>query len=290
MMTAPAQTLELVSVDIAPIARPTHNLIVADAAFLSTLKAVEATVAALKITDAISLQAAADMQARLTTAGKTLENTRVQLKAPFLALNKQIDAAAQPVQLRIDLAKRALSIAQTNYVAEQRRLAEEAERARQAELRRLEAIRVAEEAAAKKKADEIAEQVRKQNEAAAKLAEEARLAGLPVVVIAEEENWDEIEEPVTVMKSATELEIERLKYAPVAAPVKAQGVREVVVLFPIVRDVSKLPEMFFTRTAKLAAIQSVFCKGWRDSDPIPVLDGVEFEVQRSTQSTGKGAF
>ena len=150
MMTAPAQTLELVSVDIAPIARPTHNLIVADAAFLSTLKAVEATVAALKITDAISLQAAADMQARLTTAGKTLENTRVQLKAPFLALNKQIDAAAQPVQLRIDLAKRALSIAQTNYVAEQRRLAEEAERARQAELRRLEAIRVAEEAAAKK--------------------------------------------------------------------------------------------------------------------------------------------
>ena len=93
-----------------------------------------------------------------------------------------------------------------------------------------------------------------------------------------------------MMKSATELEIERLKYAPVAAPVKAQGVREVVVLFPIVRDVSKLPEMFFTRTAKLAAIQSVFCKGWRDSDPIPVLDGVEFEVQRSTQSTGKGAF
>lgn len=287
-MTPPAQTLELVSVDIAPIARPSHNLIVADAAFLSTLKAVEATVASLKISDAQSAQQAADLQSRLTGAGKTLENTRVQLKAPFLALNKQIDAAAQPVQLRIDLAKRALSVAQTNWIQERRRLAEEQERARLAELRRLEAIRLAEEAAAKKKADEIAEQVRKENEARAKVVEAARVAGLPIEV--PEEVWDEPIEPEPIQKTETEVAIERLKYAPVATVIKSVGVREVTTLVPFVTDVNKLPDCFVDKTPKLSAIRQTFCAGFRKGDALPVLDGCRFEVQTTTQSTGKGGF
>lgn len=288
-MNNTAETLELIEVPIADIARPTHSLIVADSKFLASLKTVESTVAAFKITDAVSLQAAADLQTRLTGAGGLLERTRVQLKAPYLALNKMIDAAAQPVQARIDLAKRALSVMQVNYSAEQRRLAEEAERNRQAELRRLEQIRLQEEAAAKKKADEIAEQVRLKNEAATKLAEQARIAGLPVVQAVEEECWD-APEPVVVMKSETEVAIDRLKYAPVAAPVKAQGVREVVTLFPHLVDINLVPEPFITKTLKLAAIQATFCRSFKKGDKIPECSGIRFEVQESTVATGKGAF
>lgn len=288
-MTAPAQTLELIEVSIAEIARPNHSLIVADSKFMATLKQVEATVATLKITDTQSSQQAADLLSRLTSAGTALEKSRVQIKAPYLNLMRAVDDAAKAPQARIDAAKRTLSSAQVVYSAEQRRLAEEAEKARQAELRRLEAIRLAEEKAAKEKADKIAQELRLKQEADAKAAEEARLAGLPVPEPVIEEVWEE-EAPEPIVKTATELAIEAVRFAPVAAPVKAQGVREVTTLVPFITDVNLLPDCFVEKSAKIAAIRSTFCSGFRKGDKLPELRGCRFDVQTTTQSTGKAQF
>lgn len=289
-MTAPAQTLELIEIPITEIARPNHSLILADIKFLATLKTVEATVASLTITDAQSAQCAADLLTRLTSAGSALEKQRVALKAPYLTLMKAIDEAAKAPAFRIEAAKRTLSTAQTNFAIAQRKLAEEAERARQAELDRLERLRLAEEKAAREKAARIAEDLRLKQEADAKAAEAARVAGLPPppppIV---EEVWDE-EVPEAPQKTETEKQIEAVRYAPAPVVVKASGVREIVVLYPHCEDINKVPDAFVKKEFKLAAVQATFCRGWKDGDTLPVLDGVRFEIQRSTVSTGKSGF
>lgn len=288
-MTATAQTLELIEVSIDPIARPTHSLIVADRAFMTALRQAEAAVAAMKITDAQSAQAAADKQIELTKAGTFLEKSRKELKAPYLLLMDHIDLKAKGPKGRIETLKGVLSIMQTNWTAELRRLAEEAEKARQAELRRLEAVRLAEEKAAKEKADKIAEGLRLKQEADAKAAEEARIAGLPVPEPIVEEVWEE-EAPDPIVKTATELAIEAVRFAPAPVITKASGVREVVVLFPHIVEINLVPEMFVTKTLKLAAVQSTFCRSFRKGDKLPECPGIRFEIQESTVSTGKGAF
>lgn len=291
-MTTPAQPLELVEpLHVALVATAPHlPLILCNGGFMSSLKAVEAQARDLSvIKDAVGAQSAANLLQRATTAGTQLNKQRLELIRPFQDQIDAINMAAKGPAGRLEVVKGSLKVSQTNFNNEQRRLAQEAEQARQAELRRLEEIRLQEAAALKRKADEIAEQVRKENEARTKVVEAAKAAGLPIVEAEPEEVWDEvIDEPV--QKSETELAIERLKFAPAPVVAKAQGVRETVVLFPVVRDASKLPEMFFTRTPKISAIQSVFCKGWRDGDAIPVLDGVEFQVQRNTVSTGRNGF
>lgn len=285
-----ALTLEIVEVNISPLARPTHSLIVADAAFMTTLSSVEATVSTLKIHDAQSAQQAADLLTRLTGAGRVLEKTRTDLKAPYLALNKTIDDAARGPQARIERLKRTLDTAQTAFSAEQARLAREAEAKRQADLRALE-LKLAQE---KKEVDDraaaIAEQVRKQAEAAEEARKQAVAAGIPIV---EEEVWGE--EEVTVpdeppQKTETEKAIEAVRFAPAVAVVRSSGVREVVILYPFVVDIDQVPDPFITKTFKLAAVQATYCRGWSDGDKLPECPGVRFDIQRSTQSTGRTTF
>jgi len=285
-----AQTLELIEVPISEIARPNHSLILADASFMTTLKQVEGTVAAIKITDAQSAQQAADLLTRLTKAGSALEKQRQALKAPYLTLMTQIDAAAKGAANRIDSAKRTLSKLQTDFAIEQRRIAEEQERLRQAELRRLEEQRQAEEKAAKEKADKIAADLKAQQEAAAKVAEAARLAGLPVTPVLVIEDWGDDLPAAPIQKTAIELEIERVKFAPAPVVAKPSGVRIITTLFPFVENVALLPDMFVDRIPKIAAIRSTFCAGFKPGDPLPVLSGCRFEIQTSTQSTGKAQF
>jgi hypothetical protein len=257
---------------------------------MTTLKSVEATVSTLKIHDAQSAQQAADLLTRLTGAGRVLEKTRTDLKAPYLALNKQIDDAARGPQARIERLKRTLDTAQTAFSAEQARLAREAEAKRQADLRALE-LKLAQE---KKEADDraaaIAEQVRKQAEAAEEARKQAVAAGIPIV---EEEVWDEEEAVVPEeppQKSETEKAIEAVRFAPAVAVVRSSGVREVTTLVPFVVDVNKLPDMFVDKTARIAQIRSVFCAGFKAGDPMPILEGCRFEIQTSTQSTGRNTF
>lgn len=289
----PAQPPELVEpLHVALVATVPHlPLILCNGSFMGTLKQVEAQTKGLTvIKDAVGNQSAANLLQRATSAGTQLNKQRLELVKPFQDQIDAINAAAKGPAGRLDAVKSSLKTSQTNFNNEQRRLAEEAERARQAELQRLEEIRLSEEKAAQQKAVQISEQIRKQNEAAAKLVEEARLAGLPVVVIAEEENFDEAPEPVAIVKTETERQIEAIRFAPVVAPIKASGVREVTALVPFVTDVAALPDIFVDRIPKIAAIRSTFCSGFKKGDAIPVLSGCRFEVQTSTQSTGKSAF
>lgn len=275
-MTAPAQPLELVEIPIAEIARPNHSLILADANFMSTLKQVEGTVASIKITDAQSAQQAADLLTRLTKAGTALEKQRVALKSPYLTLMTQIDAAAKGASNRIDAAKRTLSKLQTDFAIEQARIAREAEEQRKRDLAALEAKLAQERKDAEEKARKIAEEL---------------AAKAPVAAAVEEENFDECFPTVYPMeKTETEKAIEAVKFAPAPAVVKPTGLREVVTLFPHLVDINIVPDMFVTKTLKLAALQSTFCRSHKKGDKFPECPGIRFEEQITHVSTGKAGF
>ncbi len=258
-----------------PVVAPPLPLILADSAFLSTLANVEQQVATLKIVDAQSSQQAADLLTRLTAAGKKLDATRAELKRPFREIAEKIDAAAREPAARIEQAKTTLKTASTAFELEQQRIASEAEKKRQAELARLEKIRLAEEAEAKRKADEIARQ----------LAEANAKQNAPVMEI----QFDDVpEEPAP--KTETEKAIEAVKFAPAPVAAKPTGVRYKVTLKAVVEDVNKLPDCFVTKIANLRGIQSTFCAGWKEGQPLPVLAGVRFEIERTTESTGRAVF
>ncbi len=288
-MSDQATVLELVEIQIDPIARPSHSLILADTAFMTTLKQVESTVETIKITDAQSAQQAADLLTRLTKAGTALEAQRVAIKRPYLTLMAAVDAAAKVPQARIDAAKRTLSKLQTDFAMEQARLARELEIKRLKDLADLEAKLARERKEAADKAAAIAEQVRREQEERAKVVEAARVAGLPVE---ETEDWGDTVtvDPEPVAKTATEIEIEAVRFAPAPVVAKPVGVKTVVTLFPRVKDIDLIPAPFITKTFKLAAAQATFCRGWREGDKLPECPGLEFEIQREVRSTGAAGF
>ena len=257
-------------VSISAVAQPHLPLILANSAFLSTLKSVEDQIATLTITDAQSAQNAANLQTRLTDAGKKLNQTRLELKRPFMAQCDAIDAAAKQPSARIETAKGALSRALTAYDEQQKKIAAEAERARKAELARLEEVRLNEEYEAREKA--------------AKLAKE--LASRPA---ATQPVWDD-EPDEAPPPTATETAIAAVKFAPTAVAAKPSGVRFKTTLVPVVEDLRLLPDAFVERLPKMAALKATFCAGFKDGDPMPVCPGVRFDVSKTVESTGRSAF
>lgn len=280
-MTADTATLELVL----PAITPAVPLVLADRKFLSTLANVEGQVAALRIIDAPTQQLAADLQIRLTGAGSALEKERKAIKQPFLDKCSEIDAAARPVALRIDTAKAVIKKALTDFAIEQQRLAAIAEATRQAELRRLEALRQAEEAAAAAKAAELAKQVARalaEREAAAAAAQKANL---PPPAEAFDMGDDCPDEPAP--KTETERQIEAVRYAAPAVVAKPVGVAFKTRLILRVVDVAKIPDVFVTRSANEAALRATYCNGWSVGMPIPVVPGCAFQPETTTASTGR---
>lgn len=276
-MTAPAQPLELIEVPIDALAQPHLPLILADASFLTTLKTVESQVTALKITDTQSAQQAADLLARLTTAGKKLNETRLALNRPFQAQQDRINELAKAPAARIENLKQSLKVSQTNYVNKVQREADEAERARQTEIKRLEAIAKLEREREDARLAEIERQ-----------AEEAR-SKQKFEVIDDDEPAPEPEATPPEL-TPTERALEAVRYAPVPVVAKASGVSFKTTLVPVVVDLMALPEHFVERIAKIGAIRSTFCTGWKAEQPLPVCPGVEFQVKKEPVSTGKGAF
>ncbi len=270
-----------------PVVAPVLPLVLANTAFLSTLATVEKQVAELKITDAASAQLAANLQVRLTGAGKQLEATRVELKRPFLEIERKIDDAAREPQKRIEIAKKTLQQAQIQFDMDQRRIAAEAEQKRQTEIRRLEELRKAEELAAKKKAEAIAAEQRK-------LAEEAKAAALkasaPPPGAELDVDFGDDTPPEPAPKTEVELALERAKFTPAPVAQKPAGISFRVRLRAVVVDINKLPDVFVTRTAKDQAIYATFCAKFREGDPMPELAGVHFEIERTAVSTGKETF
>ncbi len=256
---------------------PAEPLVVCNSSFLHTLAVVEREIAGLKITDEQSAQAAANIQQRLTSAGNVLEATRANVKAPFVAKCKEIDAAARAPALRIEQAKTAVKRLLTTFADEQEQAAAKAEEARRAELRRLEAQHQEEQRLARIRADELAKQ-------AAELAAKSRA---PVMDL-------EFDEPAPAdlapPKTETEKQIDAVRYAPVAAPVRPVGVAFKVRLLIDKIDLDKLPETFVIRTANEAGIRTTFCTGWKEGEPLPVCPGVTFKMDKQPVSTGRASF
>ncbi len=267
------------------IVAPEMPLVLADAAFLSTLTKVELQVKALAITDAQSNQQAADLLQRLTAAKNKLNETRLALKRRFDPVLEKIDQAAKVPIARIDELKKFLSDLQIDWARYQKKLADEAEARRLADIKRLEDLRAAEEAEAARVAKAAADK------AAADAA--ALLAANPPMMDVDFGDDNPVVEPEPApapQKTEIQRQLEAVRHAPAIVVQRASGVRTVTTLVPVVTNVNLLPDMFVDKTAKIAAIKSTFCSGWKVGQPLPVLEGVRFDVKTEVQSTGKSGF
>lgn len=262
------------TISVEPIL-PAEKVIIATPAFLTTLSKVELEIAGLAIKDAQGAQHAANLLQRLTTAGSALETARKSVKAPFLQKCAEIDDAARAPAKRIEDAKSSLKKMQVAFATEQARLAAEAERKRQAELRALEAKRREEEAAERARQEKLAKEA----------AELAAKAAVPVMDV------DFGDEPAPIAeKTETERRIDELKHTPAPVAAAPAGVAFKCKLIIASVDVAKLPDMFVVRTANERAIRETFCVGWKEGEPIPDCPGVAFKVDKIVASTGRAVF
>lgn len=286
MSTESSATLELVL----PAITPALPLVLADRKFLSTLATVEHQVSELRVTDAATQQLAADLQIRLTSAGGALEKERKKIKQPFLDKCTEIDAAARPVTLRIDTAKAVLKKALTDFALEQARLAAKAEADRQAELARLEAVRLAEEKAKQEKAAALARQAALAQAERDRAAEAARQSNLPPPAEVFDLGDDDCPDDEPPPKTETEKAIEAVRYAAPVVVTKAVGVATRTVLNMRVVDARLVPDVFVVRTVNEKAIRATYCSGWRQGMPLPEVAGIAFEPETTVVSTGRGGF
>lgn len=265
------------TITLAPVL-PNEPIVLCNSGFIHTLATVEREVANIAVNDGPAAQAASTLLQRLTKAGIELEKARTELKAPFISKGREIDEAAKAPALRIEAAKTLVKQKVSAWQLEEQRKARVAEEARQAELRRLEALRLAEERAAAEKAATLARQ-------AAENAAKLREAATPAIDV---DFDDGPQEPPP--KTATELEIERVKFAPAVAAAKPQGIAFKCNLRIASVDVNKLPDVFVIKTANQQAIRATFVVGWREGQPIPEVAGVVFEIDRTPVSTGRAVF
>jgi len=109
-------------------------------------KADELTLLAanMKIDDVFTLAVADDTKKDCANLLKAIEVERVRVKAPFLDVGKQIDAAAAGIVDKLTLAARALATNIIAFTREQERIRQEAETKARIERDRLEAIQRAE--------------------------------------------------------------------------------------------------------------------------------------------------
>ncbi len=256
---------------------PPMPMVLAGPAFLRTLAEVEVEVKKVHIVDAETAQAAANLQIRLTSAGKKLDEARLAAKRPWTDIAAAIDDIARAPKDRIEGLKTQLRNAQVDWDTRQRQAAAAAEAARKAELERLEKKRKEEAAEAAKKAAELA-----------KIAAEA--AAKSTAEVLDVDFGDDAPAAEPPPKTETEKEIERIKFTPAPVVEKPTGLAYRASMRHRVEDVNKLPDQFVNRTANDTAIRQVFCNGWKDGEPMPVCPGVTFFVERTAVSTGKVAF
>lgn len=274
---------EISTINVEVVA-PAMPLVLADTAFLSALAQVEKQVIDLNISDAQSSQYAADLQQRLTNAGGKLEETRRALKTPFEQILKKIDATAAAPKTKIEALKQRLSSAQIAWNKKERDRLDLEEKLRQEDIARLERLRQ----------EEIANTARIAKEIAEKAAAEAASLNTTYEVMdlddAPAEDWIQPEDPSPPpQKTEIQKQLDAAKFAPARPAAKPVGVRFTKSLTPVIVDINQVPEMFIAKTAKLQAIISTFCSGWKEGEPLPVCAGVRFDQKDSVSSTGRGA-
>lgn len=266
-MSAAAKPAEDTRILVPVTGLPHLPLILCDEKFLTAVSAAEQRVGALIISDNAALQVAANLLGELTTSAKQLDDMRLQLKRPFLTWGEMIDTAAKAPKTRLENLKQKVRTAMANFAVAERQRLDKLEAERQAEIKRLEV----EAERQRKEADEKA------------AAEAAKVA--PVDLAFED---DDIPAPEPAPKTAIEQRIEQLKYAPAAPAPKIQGARVGVRLAMRVTDVAKLPDAYVIRTANEALIRATYCVGYKEGAPIPTCPGVEFMVEHTAASTGRG--
>lgn len=252
---------------------PPAPLVLCSPGFLNTLSQVEREVAHIAITDTQSAQAAANILQRLTSAGSQLEKVRTDLKAPYLAIGRQIDDAARAPSKRIEDAKALIKRKRTDFdTAERERVAAE-EAARRAEIARLEKQAKAEQAERDRKAKELAD---------------AAAAVQADMLVIDDDLPGTIE--YGPQKTETELALERAKVTVTVPAARVIGERWSVTLRIEGVDVAKLPEPFVIRQADVVKIRQLYCVGWKEGDAIPEVPGVTFKVDKQPMSSGRAVF
>lgn len=127
------------------------------------------------------MDCAAGAMRKLKECSKSVEDCRTEVKSPVLEAGRRIDQLAKDYIAPVLAEESRIRGLMNSYAAEQKRRADEAERARQAELRRIERERQEAEAAERRKAEEArlaAEAVQRAKDEAetAFTVDEARLA------------------------------------------------------------------------------------------------------------------
>lgn len=170
------------------------------------------------ISDPVSEQAVVESLRDINTLLKLAETSRTEVKAPVIALGKKIDEVAKTFCLELDIEKERLSSILSRHQAEQRRIAQEAERNRLAELERIENER---RAAAKAEQDRLAaieaeEQAKIDAQTRLAKTDDDAIAALGLAIAAEAFR----QESLKLEREEAE-RLERLKPVVVAAPIVA---------------------------------------------------------------------
>ena len=55
-------------------------------------------------------------------------------------------------------------------------------------------------------------------------------------------------------------------------------------------DATKVPDQFLIKTVNLNAIRALYCVGYKEGQPLPVMDGIKFAVVKTSVPTGKEEF
>lgn len=246
---------------VRPASLPVGAIVLADSDFLTHLADVELQAGMLEVTDVQAEQDAANMLNELTKAAKAIEQKRIELTAPFLAMQRQIKEAADKAQTRISTIKETISRKSIDFRTAEEAKARKAEAERQAAIARQEAERRRIEEEARRKAEED----RKANEA-------REAAGKPIELSFEAAPPPPA--PVVVPP-------------PVRAAPKPVGSRYVTYLMFDVKDAKQLPPQFQLVTPNHGAIRSVFVTGWREGAPLPTCQGVTFWTEKRMQGSGR---
>lgn len=142
------------------------KLSITEHAHLAKKDALEAAALIKTVSSDMTQQAAADANVSIKKVLKVVESSRKEIKAPVIAMGKEIDRMAEEFSEDLELESRRLERMIAPYEEGKRKAAAEAEAKRQAEIRKLEEEN-------RKAQEEAARKIREAQEAAAKSANEA---------------------------------------------------------------------------------------------------------------------
>lgn len=208
------------------------------------------------IIDAATADAAGKLLVELTAIDKLIEARRVEVKAPFLDLGRKIDDAVKPHAQSINVATSKLRTALANWQRQEEKRVADEERARQAELARL-------------------EQERKDAEQKAAAAQTQAAAGDDLAefdIVAADIQQARVEEAQANLASARQI----------VTAAKPAGVTYRTTLKAELSDMNKLPPKYVLFSPNMELVRANHCVGWKEGDPIPVVGGIKFTVEKTT--------